>query len=85
MKDGTLSNSDAPMPQTKEQLAREKKVVQISQVQEGMKDFILKVVVVHKNVVRSWKNAKTTGRVFNFELVDAHNANKETLVDGDTI
>ena len=50
-----------------------------------MKDFILKVVVVHKNVVRSWKNAKTTGRVFNFELVDAHNANKETLVDGDTI
>ena len=67
------------------QQVRNSKVISINDVAEGMKDFILKVMVVHKNVPRSWKNSKGTGRLFNFEIVDYKNINKEQFEMGESI
>lgn len=71
---------------TKEMLAKERKVISVSQIHDGLgRDWVVKVIVVHKNGVRTWKNAKGTGRVFNFELVDSHNANREEFVESEAI
>ena len=43
---------------------------------DEMRNWIIKVVIVNKAFPRSWKNTKGSGRVFNFELVDSHNALK---------
>ena len=82
---GELSNQDAPVPITKELVARERKVITINKLSEGMRDWIIKIVVIHKGIPRSWKNAKGNGRVFNFEVVDFYNRHREDLEDHEII
>jgi len=74
------------VPLSKEQMSREKKVISVSQVHDSLgKDWMVKVIVVHKNHPRTWKNAKGTGRVLNFEVADFHNKNREQFEDGEVI
>ena len=60
-------------------------MLSIGQLEEGMKDWKIKIVVVHKNHPRSWKNAKGTGRLMNFEICDYFNKDKETFEEGELI
>ena len=48
LKNGQLTDADAPIPLTKEQEKRDRKVISISDLSDGMKDFMIKVVIVHK-------------------------------------
>ena len=50
-----------------------------------MKDFLLKVVLIYKGHPKTFKSAKGSGRLFNFEVVDHFNRNREQFMDGEVI
>lgn len=55
----------------------EKKLVRVSDIKMGMRDWLIKVTCMQKNPMKTWQNPQNSGCYMSVDFIDSHPACKQ--------